>query len=829
MTHRPALPSLPVTDVLDALGDALRAGSNAVLIAPPGAGKTTLVPLALLDAEWRQGGRVIVLEPRRIAARTAARRMAQLLGEPVGKTVGYRVRFDTKTSADTKIEVVTEGVFLRLLSNNPGLEGVAAVLFDEFHERSLNSDLAMALCRDLQQGLRDDLRLLPMSATLEGASLTAFLDAPLIESEGRSFPIDISYQDRLPNEVLEQAVVKAVRGTLAQRSGSILVFLPGRREIERCYEALDGKLGAGTKLFRLYGALDPAEQDAAIAVPQSGTRHVILASAIAETSLTIEGVTTVIDSGLARQPVFDPQSGTARLETVKASKASIHQRAGRAGRFGPGYAVRLWREQQTAALPDHAPPEIEVSDLSGLAVALADWGVRDPKDLAWVTPPPDAATNEARSLLAMLGVVSDDGSLTPLGRQVANTGLDPRLGTMVLKAPETETYLAACLALLVQEQGVGGRGADLGQRLDRLLKDRSQRAKSIRVSAKMIVRTVSTSGGAQTLELHAQTTGRLLLNAYPDRVARRGGQNRFGAVRFKMANGRGVEIAAEDALASKEYLVVADLAGRAGSARILSTAAVEKQDILTVLADQVAQRSSLSFDVQQKAVVAKSGQMLGALELGNTKPTKPASQDALPILLQAIRDHGLLLLPITGSVEALLSRLRFAQHNAAALGLDPVLMMDDESLLNDLEDWLAPFLEGRTSLTSLAPTDLENALWYRATPLDRMTLGRVMPTHFLAPSGSNLPLRYESCCILEVRPQELFGLDRHPSIGSMPIELHLVSPAGRPIQITRDLPGFWRGSWTDVRADLRGRYPKHPWPENPLEAYPTARAKPRKR
>lgn len=814
--------------MLDALGDALRAGPNAVLIAPPGAGKTTLVPLALLDAEWRQGGRILVLEPRRIAARTAARRMAQLLGEPVGKTVGYRVRFDSKTSADTHIEVVTEGVFLRLLSHNPGLEGVAAVLFDEFHERSLNSDLAMALCRDLQQGLRDNLRLLPMSATLEGASLTAFLDAPLIESEGRSFPIDITYQDRLPNETLEQAVVKAVRGTLAQNPGSILVFLPGRKEIERCYEALDGKLGTGIRLLRLYGALDPAEQDAAIAAPQHGVRHVILASAIAETSLTIEGVTTVIDSGLARQPVFDPQSGTARLETVKASKASIHQRAGRAGRLGPGHAVRLWREQQTAALPDHAPPEIRVSDLSGLTVALADWGVRDPKDLAWVTPPPDAALNEARSLLAMLGVLSKDGSLTPLGREVGATGLDPRLGTMVLKAPETETYMAACLALLVQEQGVGGRGADLGQRLDRLLKDRSQRAKSIHASAKMIARTVSPPQAGQTPEPDAQTAGRLLLNAYPDRVARKGGQNSFGAVRFKMANGRGVEIAAEDALASEEYLVVADLAGRAGSARILSAAAVEKQDILKVLADQVAPRSSLRFDVQQKTVVAKSGLMLGALELGNAKPTQPAPQDALPILLQAMRSHGLCLLAVADRVQTLLSRLRFAQQNAAALGLDPMPAMDEKNLLNDLEDWFAPFLDGRTSLNSLEPSDMENALWYRAMPLDRGTLNRVMPTHFFTPSGSNLPLRYETCCILEVRPQELFGLDRHPSIGSMPIELHLVSPAGRPIQITRDLPGFWRGSWKDVRADLRGRYPKHPWPENPLEADPTARAKPRK-
>ncbi|MEL6947925.1 MAG: ATP-dependent helicase HrpB, partial [Pseudomonadota bacterium] len=546
-----AAQDLPIQKALPALGKALNGGSNAVLIAPPGAGKTTLVPLFLLDAQtapWRKGGRIIVLEPRRLAARAAAQRMAHLLGEEAGQTVGYQVRFDAKLSKQTQIEVLTEGVFLRRLSADPAFEGVAAVLFDECHERSLNTDLAMALCKDAQGSLRDDLRLLPMSATLDAQAMATFLGAPVIESQGRTFPVDIFHQERSPDTPLEEAVVKAVRGGLAETAGSFLVFLPGRREIERSFDALEGTLPPNVKTLRLYGALDPKEQDAALHAPKAGERHVILASSIAETSLTIPAVSRVIDSGLARQPVFDPRSGTTRLDTVRASKAAINQRAGRAGRLGPGSAVRLWRKEQTAALPDHTPPEIEVADLSALLFALADWGVGDARALDWTTPPPEPALKEARGLLFDLGLMSASGTLTAFGRHVFETGLDPRLGTIVIASHPDLRYRVACLTLLLQEPGVGGRSIDLAERLKRLETSNDPRSRAIKRSAARIADAAAPNAQPQAANeggLHKGRSddaeiGSSLLVGFPDRVAQRTGTNQHGAARFRMANGRGV-------------------------------------------------------------------------------------------------------------------------------------------------------------------------------------------------------------------------------------------------------------------------------------------------
>ncbi|MEL6967263.1 MAG: ATP-dependent helicase HrpB [Pseudomonadota bacterium] len=839
---------LPIQKALPALGKALNGGSNAVLIAPPGAGKTTLVPLFLLDAQtapWRKGGRIIVLEPRRLAARAAAQRMAHLLSEEPGQTVGYQVRFDAKLSKQTQIEVLTEGVFLRRLSADPALEGVAAVLFDECHERSLNTDLAMALCKDAQGSLRNDLRLLPMSATLDAQAMATFLGAPVIESQGRTFPVDIFHQERSPDTPLDEAVVKAVRGGLAETAGSLLVFLPGRREIERSFDALEGTLPPNVKALRLYGALDPKEQEAALRAPKAGERHVILASSIAETSLTIPAVSRVIDGGLARQPVFDPRSGTTRLDTVRASKAAINQRAGRAGRLGPGSAVRLWRKEQTAALPDHTPPEIEVADLSALLFALADWGVGDARALNWITPPPEPALKEARGLLFDLGLMSASGTLTAFGRHVFETGLDPRLGTIVIASHPDLRYRVACLTLLLQEPGVGGRSIDLADRLKRLETSNDPRSRAIKRSAARIADAAATNAQPQAANeggLHEGRSddaeiGSSLLVGFPDRVAQRTGTSQHGAARFRLANGRGVEVDGDDPLAKEAYIVVADLAGRAAGARVLAAAAVTKEAIGQQLTHLIQTVSDKSFNPQRLTVEAVSQPKLGALTLGAAKKTVVPLQDAADTVFAHIRKQGLAAIPAFGAVEPYLARLAFAEEYANALGLEgsktqhsSQRRFDKDGLLAALDAWLGPFLSGKHTLADITAQDLRHALLFHAAPLDQAKLDRALPDTFSAPSGSTVPITYHSWPTVTIRPQELFGLNVHPTVGTgpLPIALQLVSPAGRPIQITRDLPGFWAGSWRDVRADLRGRYPKHPWPENPITEAPTARAKPRR-
>lgn len=812
-----ALPDLPVTEVLPELQSTLEQETNAVLVAPPGAGKTTLVPLALWDADWRKSRKIIMLEPRRLAARASATRMAQLLGEQVGQRVGYRVRFDSKVSRDTVIEVVTGGVFARMMRSDPMLENVAAVLFDEFHERSLDSDLAMALCLDLQAGLRDDLRLLAMSATLDGAAVADLLSAPVIESRGRAFPVTVSYREGASSERLEDAVLRACRAELQQDGADMLVFLPGQREIEKCFEKLSGL--SGVALHRLYGAIPQAAQQAALAPDPQGRRKIILSSAIAETSLTIDGVDTVIDCGLARLPVFEPSTGLTRLQTVRASLASITQRAGRAGRLRPGRAVRLWREQQTKALPAHTPPEITNADLSSLLLDLAEWGVTDPAQLSWLDMPPGPAIAEAQGLLVNLGALREDRTLTAHGRAMGTFPLDPRLSHMVVTAArsgKSNAERAALLALLIQDHAAGGRAIDISTRA----------RKAGGQLVKQAQRMVSTLETGTTDD--AQSDGLLLAHAYRDRIARRSGSvPNSDAVRFKLANGRAAQLAGTDRLAGEEWLVVIDMIGAAGSARITSAADLSKMEIIDTFSDQIQETVETIFDAATGSLTATRATRLGSLVLDKPKPVAVQPADALPAMLQAVRDNGLEQLPWRDAD----TRLRYRLSLLATHQPDQYPAMDEAALLDALDNWLSPFLDGETSLTAMADGKLSDALMLRAGHPPIVELDRLVPTHFDAPSGSRIALIYGSAgAALAIRPQELFGLDRHPAIldGAVPLDLELLSPAGRPIQLTRDLPGFWRGSWRDVRADLRGRYPKHPWPEDPLSEPPTRRVKPRK-
>ncbi|MEE9315325.1 MAG: ATP-dependent helicase HrpB [Rhizobiaceae bacterium] len=821
-----SLPSLPITEVLPQILSALDKDSNLVLVAPPGAGKTTLVPLALLDAEWRNGKRILVLEPRRLAARSAANRMAFLLGEKVGEQVGYRVRFDTKVTKHTIIEVITEGVFTRMLSDDPGLEDVAAVLFDEFHERSLDGDLALALCLDLQAGLREDLRLLPMSATLDGAGVAKLMDAPIVQSEGRGFSIEITHQDRLPNEKIEMVMARVVREEIANGiGGSILAFLPGQREIERTYDRLEGHLPPDVELHRLYGALSSKAQDDAIRPTNGESRKVVLASAIAETSLTIEGVNTVVDSGLSRQPVFEPATGLTRLQTVRASQASVTQRAGRAGRLGPGKAVRLWRAEQTAALPPHSTPEILNADLSALLLDLADWGVRDLTQLKWLDCPPMPALAEAENLLEKMAAM-EGGMITSHGKAMRRIGLPPRFSHMVLKAANhsnASVKRATLLSLLVQERGAGGHSSDLAERCEKAVIARDKRTQNIVRLADGIAKKL----GAIKSNKDALPHGVLLGLAFPDRIAQNRGQAPDGSMRYRLANGRGAQMEATEVLAREDFLVVVDMAGRAGAARIMSAAALTKPELLENFSNQISQEREAKFDYKTGRLSATSATRLGALVL--TKPSKVAvdSEVALKALLQAVQDHGLDLLPWREEDQKLRGQLQLLHQFIGAPWPDVGI----KALLTSLDVWLAPFLSGEQSLSSLGGGALTDGLMLLAGHPSRQQINALTPSHFDTPSGSRLPVEYgDGKVILRVRPQELFGLDVHPTImdGRLVLDIELLSPANRAIQITRDLPGFWRGTWADVRSDMRGRYPKHPWPEDPLSATPTQRVKPRK-
>jgi ATP-dependent helicase HrpB len=792
---------------------------RAVLSAPPGAGKTTLVPLYLLDQAWRGDGKIILLEPRRLAARAAASRMASLIGEQVGGTVGYRMRLDNRISAATRIEVVTEGVFARMILDDPELTGVSTVIFDEFHERSLDADFGLALALDVQSALREDLRILVMSATLDVERVAALLDhPPVIESLGRSFPIDIRYQDRPGGERVEDAITRAILDAHANEAGSILAFLPGQAEITRTVERLQGRFGAETVIAPLYGNLSQKEQDAAIRPASQGTRKIVLATSIAETSITIDGVRIVIDSGLQRLPVFEASTGITRLETVRVSRASADQRAGRAGRTEPGIAVRLWHQGQTAALPAFTPPQILSSDLSGLVLDLAHWGVQDPASLAFVDQPPETTLREARVLLGQLGALDKDGALTARGKVMRDLALPPRLAAMVVSAGEAGYARdAAMIAVLLTEQGLGGTSVDIEERLRRFKAERGERAEASRRLAGRLASGLD-SGAATAPAL----AGQLLLHAFPDRIAlQRGGRGRF-----VMANGRGAELPETERLAGSQMLVIADLTGRAAQARVLAAAEVTRGDIEAELPGEIKSGDQIFFDRQSRQIRARRATRLGAIIFDETPLPRPSGAAVTQALVDGVRELGLDQLAFSKEAIQLRERIGFLHRTIG----EPWPDVSDDALLSRLDDWFAPFQMEARGLSEISAAGLSNGLMSLVPHELQRDLSRLAPTHFEAPTGQRHPIQYEGEePVLTIRVQELFGLKQHPAIagGRLPLLLELTSPAHRPIQTTRDLPGFWAGSWKDVRADMRGRYPRHPWPERPEDALPTTRAKPR--
>ena len=788
-----------------------------MLVAPPGAGKTTVTPLALLDERWAAGGKLILLEPRRIAARAAADRMAATLGERVGETVGYRVRLASRVSAKTRIEVVTEGVFTRTILGDPGLEGVAAVLFDEFHERSLDADLGLAFARDAQSVLRPDLRLVVMSATLDPAPVAALLgDAPVIESRGRMFEVETRYLGRELAMRIEDQVVRAVRRALAEESGSLLVFLPGQGEIARVAERLRGDVkDPAVDIDPLYGALTPAAQDRAIAPAAAGRRKVVLATSIAQTSLTIEGVRVVIDCGLARVPRFDPASGLTRLETIRVSQAAADQRRGRAGRTEPGVCYRLWDEPETRSLVAFDRPEILEADLARVALDLAQWGAGDGAAMAFLDPPPAAAMAEARGLLKRLGALDASGALTDHGRRMATIALPPRLAHMVLRgAASGQGERASLIAALIVERGLGGRAVDLELRLEAFRRDRSVRARD---AAQLARRWASEAGGGEGA---ARLSDALLLaEAWPERIAKARGEPGH----FQLASGRGVYVEPGDTLAKADWVAVAELGGGEARDRILLAAELDPSELKTAFADRLTREARLAPDAAGR-LRASEVVALGRLVVEERAIADPDPALIVAALLDEARRKGVGALPWGEASRALRARVAFA----GSRGFDAP-DLSDAALGADLEAWLAPALAGKTALNQLTDRELEAALM-ALIPFDvQRRLDQLAPARFEAPTGSRLAIDYaaEGGPRIDVRVQELFGLARHPAVAGVPLTLALLSPAHRPIQLTKDLPGFWRGSWADVRKEMRGRYPKHVWPEDPASAAPTTRAKPR--
>jgi ATP-dependent helicase HrpB len=818
---------LPIDAVLDELARTLAISNTAVLVAPPGAGKTTRVPLALLDAPWLGNKKIIMLEPRRIAARASAERMAKTLGERAGETVGYRVRFGSKVSRATRIEVVTEGIFSRQILDDPELSGVAAVLFDEFHERSLDADLGLALARDAQTGLREDLRILVMSATLDGARVAKLLgDAPVVASEGRAFPVDTRYLGRKADAPLERQMADAVAMALRADPGSVLAFLPGAAEIRRTQNFLSERVhDAAVEIVPLFGALDAGVQDRAIAPAPKGHRKVVLATSIAETSLTIEGVRIVVDSGVSRVPRYEPDIGLTRLETVRASRAAVDQRRGRAGRTEPGVCYRLWDEPQTASLAAYTQPEILSADLSSLVLDLAQWGVSDPATLAFLDPPPAPALKEARSLLRELGALDDDGRITAEGNSLRALALPPRLARMIVDSHRLGAgEEAAEIAAILTERGLGGDSVDIEFRLDQFRRDRSQRATSARSLAQrwasQVAASSSTQGGGEL------SAGVMLALAFPDRVARNRGNGSF-----VLANGRGASVEQTSALARAPYIAVAELTGTAAQGRILLAAPIALADIELRFADQVEMSDEISFDRNAMALRARRKRTLHAITLSEAPLALTPSAETARILADGLTAFGLERLPWSKAAKQWCDRVMFLRKAESEPSQSLWPDLSDDALAARREDWLVPALYDKTSLRDLSPGDLSDALMTLLPWELRARLEREAPTHFEAPTGTVLAIDYEAeqGPTIAVRLQELFGLTSHPSIakGAVPLVLELLSPAHRPVQVTRDLPGFWRGSYAAVRSDLRGRYPRHPWPEDPASAPPTRRVKPR--
>lgn len=811
--------SLPVDEALPRLKAALANHNAAVLVAPPGAGKTTRVPLALLDAPWLGTGKIVMQEPRRLAARAAARRMAAGLGEAVGETVGYRVRLDTKVGPRTRIEVVTDGLFLRMLQDDPSLPGIGCVIFDELHERGLETDLSFALVREAQTALREELRVIAMSATLDPGPVAERLGGtPVIESEGRMFPVQTRYLDREAAGRLEDIVAAGVRRALAEESGSALVFLPGVGEIRRVEERLQG-LGADVDVAPLYGDLSPAEQDRAIAPSPPGRRKVVLATSIAETSLTIEGVRLVIDGGQMRVPRFSPRSGMTRLETVRVSQASADQRRGRAGRLEPGICYRLWPEEQQRGLLPFTPPEILDADLAPLALELAAWGTGDAASLPWLTPPPAASLVTARALLADLGAIDGGGRITPHGRAMVRLGQHPRIAHLVLKGREKgHGRVAALIAAILGERDFlrlppGQRDVDLRHRVDIALAGRAPRP-LLEVARRL----------TQGRDSDSSQTGALLSLAYPDRIGRR----RAGAAgRYLLSGGRGAALPEGDAMANEEFLVVADLDGAAQESRIFLAAPVTMAELEELHGEHIVDEQIVQWSARDGAVLARRRRRLGAVALEDKPLAAPDPAKVSAAMLDGVRQLGLGALPWSDDLVRWRQRVAFLRLQAETDWPD----LSDAALTNALADWLAPFLAGISRRDHLARIDLAAALkalvpWDRQRELDRLA-----PTHVEVPSGSRVPIDYGNPAepTLSVRLQEMFGLSDTPRIagGKVPLTVHLLSPARRPVQVTRDLASFWASGYRAVKAELKGRYPRHYWPDDPLVAEPTARVRPR--
>ncbi len=820
---------LPIDPALPELTAALRAQSAAVLVAPPGAGKTTRVPLVLAAEPWAAGQKLIVLEPRRLAARAAAARMAATLGEPVGASVGYRVRFGSKVSAATRVEVVTEGVFTRLILDDPSLAGVAAVLFDEFHERSLDADLGLALARDVQQALRPELKLLVMSATLDGARVGKLLgDAPVIESAGRAFPVETRYLGRDARAPIERQVADAVTRALRAETGSLLVFLPGAAEIRRTETLLRERIhDEAFDIVPLYGALDADVQDRAIAPASPGRRKIVLATSIAETSLTIEGVRVVVDCGLARVPRYEPDVGLTRLETVRVSRASAEQRRGRAGRTEPGVCYRLWDEPQTAALEPANRPEILAADLSGFVLDLAHWGVADPASLPFLDCPPAAALSQAKALLGALGAIDAAGRITQEGRRLRVLPLPPRLARMVVDAAAAgAAELASDIAVVLSERSLGGSDVDISHRLDALRRDSSQRTREARAMAKRWSQMARAGKPAQQGRGGDEfSVGALLALAYPGRIAK----NRGAGGAFLLANGRGANVDSASALAREPFLAVAEITGTAAQGRIVLAAPLALAEIEAQFAARIESRDEMVFDDASASLRARRLRRLGAITFAEQPMAVAPDAASACMLAQGIARLGIARLPWTESLRQWRDRVMFLRR---ALG-DEWPDLGDPALAASAAEWLAPALIGKTALDDLASGEFAHALQALLPWTLRRRLEAEAPSHFSAPTGSALPIDYAAPegPRLAIRLQELFGLDRHPSIaaGRVPLVLELLSPAHRPVQVTRDLPGFWRGSYAAVKSEMKGRYPRHPWPDDPLSAAPTRRAKPRSR
>ena len=801
--------TLPVESVLGQLTAALRGGSNAVLIAPPGAGKTTMVAPALLHESWCTG-QILLLSPRRLAARAAAERMAEIGGEAVGASIGYATRLDSKQSADTRILVVTEGIFRNQIQADPELAGVSAILFDEVHERSLDSDFGLALALDVQSALRPDLRILAMSATLDGNRYAELLDAPVVESEGRSYPLTLHHIGRKADARIEDEMAAAIRRALAEETGDVLAFLPGVAEIERTAERL---VGVTAHVHILHGTLEAAEQRAAIR--KAASRKIILATSIAETSLTIDGVRIVVDSGLARRARYDRGAGSTRLVTERASQAAVTQRAGRAARQGPGVAYRLWEEAATAGLPRFDPPEILEADLSSLLLECALWGVASPSTLRWLDPPPDAALNEAQKRLCDLNALSRDGRPTAHGRAIASLPLPPRLAHMLVEAAKYGfANIAAETAVLLSERGLGGQDADIEHRLARWRSDRGKRADAARGLAKRWAKLVTQNA----VESAFAGSSAAIALAYPDRIAKR---RDASGEHWLSVGGRGYRLDAAHPLAKEEWLAVADIQGSAQGARILSAAAIDFATIEALYGQRIESGAHVLFDATSGGVKTESGKRLGAIVIAKGQDTKASVEAIVAALLDGVRDYGLQQLPWSDSSLHLRQRANWA-------GVDD---LSDAALLAIIDQWLPPLLTGKRRLSDVDAGGLHNALLGHIGWDGQQTVNRIAPAHFTSPAGSSHDIDYsaEAGPTVELRVQALFGLSEHPVVGGnrVPLVLSLTSPAGRPIQTTRDLPGFWKGSWADVVKDMRGRYPKHHWPDDPAAAVASLKTKKR--